>query len=72
MDANDRNMNRATKLLRTFTTQMEALNRPCGKIGQPVVVGNVNVSDGGQAIVGPVSHDGSGKASPKDAPDKAE
>jgi len=54
-----------------LTTQMEALNRHRGKVGQPMVVGNVNVNEGGQAIVGPVSHDGRGKASPKDAPDKA-
>ncbi len=45
---------------------MEALNRHRGKIGQPMVVGNVNVNDGGQAIVGAVSHDGRGKASAED------
>jgi hypothetical protein len=59
----DANINRATKLLRTFTTQMEALNRHRGKVGQQMVVGNVNVNEGGQAIVGPVSHDGRGKPS---------
>lgn len=59
----DANINRATKLLRTFTAQMEALNRHRGKINQQVVVGNVNVNEGGRAIVGPVNHDGCGKAS---------
>jgi hypothetical protein len=48
-------MNRAVKLLRTFTAQMEALNRHRGKIGQPMVAGNVNVNDGVQAIVGTVN-----------------
>jgi hypothetical protein len=68
----DANINRATKLLRTFTTQMEALNRHRGKVGQQMVVGNVNVNEGGQAIVGPVSHDGRGKASTEDDAVKVE
>lgn len=70
--AMDDNINRATKLLRTFTTQMEALNRHRGKVGQSMVVGNVNVNDGGQAIVGPVSHPGLGKVSTEDDTKKAE
>jgi hypothetical protein len=68
----DANINSATKLLRTFTTQMEALNRHRGKLGQPMVVGNVNVNEGGQAIVGPVSHDGRGRAPTENDPDKVE
>ena len=68
----DANILRATKLLRTFTTQMEALNRHRGKVGQPMVVGNVNVNEGGQAIVGAVRHDGSGKASTEDDTDKVQ
>ena len=68
----DANINYATKLLRTFTAQMEALNRHRGKVGQPMVVGNVNVNEGGQAIVGPVSHDSRGKASPEHDADKVE
>ena len=70
-EAREANINRATKLLRTFTTQMEALNRHRGKIGQQMVVGNVNISEGGQAIVGTVSHNGRGKGS-KDDPHKVE
>ena len=62
----DANVNRAVRLLRTFTSQMEALNRHRGKVGQQMVVGNVNVNDGGQAIVGPVSHPGPGKVSTED------
>jgi hypothetical protein len=56
-------VNRANKLLRTFTAQMEALNRHRRPVGQQMVVGNVNVNDGGQAIVGPVNHPVPGKVS---------
>jgi hypothetical protein len=68
----DANINSATKLMRTFTAQMEALKLHRGKIGQQMVVGNVNVNEGGQAIVGPVSHDGRGKAPTENDPDKVE
>lgn len=68
----DLNIQRATKLLRTFTAQMEALNRHRGKLGQQMVVGNVNVNDGGQAIVGTVSRDSRGKAPTADDTDKVE
>ena len=67
----DANINRATKLTRSFTALMEALNRHRGKIPQQMIVGNVNVNDGGRAIVGPVSHDSRGKAT-QDDPDKLE
>jgi hypothetical protein len=66
----DANINHATKLLRTFTMQMEALNRHRGKVGQQMVVGNVNVNEGGQAIVGSVSQGAGGKASTEDDADK--
>jgi len=66
----DVNINRATKLMRTFTTQMEALNRHRGKVSHQMVVENVNVNDGGQAIVGPVNRGSSGKASTEDDADK--
>lgn len=46
--------NLAIKFLRTFTTQLEALQRYRGKGQQKIVVERVNVSDGGQAIVGAV------------------
>jgi len=59
----DANVNRAVRLLRTFTAQMEALNRHRGKVGQQMVGGDVNVNDGGQAIVGPVTHPGHNAAS---------
>ena len=39
---------------RTFTTKMEALKRYRSKGNQRIVVERVNVSEGGQAIVGNV------------------
>lgn len=50
----DTNVSRATKLLRTFTAQIEALNRYRGHGQQKVVVEHVHVNEGGQAIVGTV------------------
>ena len=49
-----RNVELATKLTRTFTAQMEALNRHRGKGQQKVTVEHVTVNAGGQAIVGSV------------------
>ena len=43
------------KLARTFTAQIEALNRYRGKGQQKMTVEHVHVHQGGQAIVGPVS-----------------
>lgn len=54
----DTNVNRATKLLRTFTAQIEALNRYRGKGQQKVIVKHVHVNEGGQAIVGNVEGGG--------------
>ena len=49
------------KLARTFTTQLEALNRYRGKGStQKMTVEHVHVYEGGQAVVGPVQ--GGGKA----------
>ena len=50
----DSNGNLAVKLLRTFTLQIEALQRYRGKGQQKVTVEHVNVNAGGQAIVGVV------------------
>ncbi len=46
--------NTFNKLMRTFTTQMDALTRYRSGGGQNVMVGHVSVSEGGQAIVGNV------------------
>ncbi len=48
------------KLMRTYTTQMEALNNYRNKGKQQITVKHqhVNVNDGGQAIVGDVTQGG--------------
>ena len=48
----------AVKLLRTYTTQVEALARLRRGGEQRVIVQHVNVNEGGQAIVGAVNHPG--------------
>ena len=58
-DSAERTLN---KLMRTFTTQMEALKRYRSGVQQTVNVQHVNVNDGGQAIVGNISQ-GEAKAS---------
>lgn len=65
----DSNGNLATKLLRTFTAQVEALQRLRGKGQQTVRVEHVTVNAGGQAIVGNVTGGGGVKANSKDQPD---
>jgi hypothetical protein len=49
------NLNAANKLTRSFTAQMEALNRHRGKGQQKVTVEHVHVHSGGQAIVGSIT-----------------
>jgi hypothetical protein len=59
-DAIDSNVLRATRLMRVFTEQLEAMQRLKGKACQQrVTVEHVHVHEGGQAIVGPV-----GRATP--------
>lgn len=53
----------ADKSARTVATLVEALNRHRGKGPQIVRVERVTVHEGGQAIVGPVSHQGGGYVS---------
>ena len=55
----------ATKLMRTFTSQMEALKR-YRTTGQTVTVEHVHVHAGGQAVVGNVN--GGGASTPKAEP----
>ena len=54
-DGVDRNVNRATKLLRTFATMAECLRTHRGGGQQKVTVEHVTVQAGGQAIVGTVN-----------------
>ena len=59
VDAADRNVNRAVRLGRLFTEQIEALQKLRGQSGQQkVVVEHVNVAPGAQAIVGTVTSNG--------------
>ena len=59
-DQHERALNR---LARTFTAQVEALKRYRSKGEQRVYVERVTVNEGGQAIVGPVTHTGRGGGS---------
>lgn len=54
------NVNRGTKLLRTFASLSEALSRYRSKGEQRMIVEHVHVHKGGQAIVGPVTQNNSG------------
>ena len=52
------NLNQANKLVRSYSTLVEALNRHRGKGQQKVTVEHVHVHQGGQAIVGAVQGGG--------------
>ena len=54
------NVNQGTKMLRTYIAQMEALKKYRTGGQQKIVVEHVNVSEGGQAIVGVVNQGGGG------------
>ncbi len=52
------NINRSTKLMRTFVAQMEALKKYRNSGKQTIQVQHVNVNEGGQAVVGNVEGGG--------------
>lgn len=52
------NVNRVTKLTRTFIAQMAALNKHRGKGQQKMTVEHVHVNEGGQAVIGDVKQGG--------------
>jgi len=52
------NVNYATKMLRTFMAQMEALKKYRTGGQQKMIVEHVHVNEGGQAIVGTVNQGG--------------
>ncbi|WP_107339341.1 hypothetical protein [Agrobacterium pusense] len=58
LDLHERIVN---KLMRTFTAQMEALRKHRNGGNQKVVVEHVYVGEGGQAIIGNVTHGGRGR-----------
>jgi hypothetical protein len=55
------NADQATKMLRTFVAQMEALKKYRTGGQQKMIVEHVNVNEGGQAIVGTVNQGGEKK-----------
>ena len=67
-EAIDTNVLRATRLMRIFREQLEAMQKLKGKSGQQSVrVEHVHVHDGGQAIVGTVTSSGTGRGVGDDA-----
>ena len=52
------NLNQANRLVRSYATLIETLDKHRGKGQQVVWVEHVHVHSGGQAIVGAVSHPG--------------
>ncbi|HEY4932056.1 MAG TPA: hypothetical protein VII23_10830 [Terriglobales bacterium] len=67
-EAIDTNVLRATRLMRLFGEQLEAMQKLKGKSGrQSVRVEHVHVHDGGQAIVGTVTSSGTGRGVGDDA-----
>ena len=61
-------LNQANKLVRSYVTLMEALNRHRGKGQQKVTVEHVHVHQGGQAIVGAVNQGGGASSKLEDQP----
>lgn len=59
-EAKERNISRAVKLLRIFSSQIEALTKYRTRGQQRIVVDHVHIHQGGQAIVGSVTHGGGG------------
>ncbi len=64
----DSNGNLAVKLLRTYTAQIEALQRYRGKGDQKMTVEHVHVYQGGQAIVGAIHQGDAATEKAKDHP----
>ena len=68
----DMNYRHAVKLLSLFERQVAALDRHRGRFPPAMVVKNVHVADGGQAVVGNVSHGGRPDAETATRPDRPE
>ncbi len=51
-------VNSITKMMRTYTTQVEALSKYRTKGQQKITVQHVNVNDGGQAVIGDINQGG--------------
>ncbi len=57
-DLGESYINRASKLMRIFNSQIETLNKYRNKGQQNITVQHVNVNDGGQAVVGNINQGG--------------
>lgn len=53
----ERNINQATKMMKAFTAQAEALQKLRNKGQQKITVQHVQVNQGGQAVIGDVHHE---------------
>ena len=51
-DGVSENINRSTKLSRTFIAQMDALKKYRNKGNQKITVEHININDGGKAVIG--------------------
>jgi hypothetical protein len=58
IDIVERNINSATKMMRTFTAQAEALHKLRNKGQQKITVQHVQVNQGGQAVIGDIKPGG--------------
>ena len=66
-DGVEPNVRRASRLMRIFNEQLEAMQKLKGKASQQKTVEHVHVHEGGQAIVGAVNQTGvAPRAEPKD------
>jgi len=54
-DGIERNLNRAKKMMGAFTAQVETLHKLRNKGQQKIIVQHVQVSEGGQAIIGDIN-----------------
>jgi hypothetical protein len=68
LEGRNENLSQANKLSRTFTLLFDALNRHRGKGQQKVTVEHVDVHQGGQAIVGPVTSGGGDRGKSEEQP----
>lgn len=61
-DGVDRNINRTTKMMKAFTSQVEALQKLRNKGQQKITVQHVQVNQGGQAVIGDINQGGGKEA----------
>lgn len=60
-EGKDANINRATKLSRTFMMQMDALKKYRSNSNQKITVEHININEGGKAVIGSSINNNSNK-----------